>query len=751
MTSNTVPAGRRAAAARRRLTLFLAATIAGCTLLGAAPAARAVVWEVHNNANDLVSVERAGNRVWCLSLNGVHAFDPSTGSFERHFRQPAGLVSNRAVGAAQDGFGNVWVGTDGGGSAFVTPDGRWRSVTGQQGLPSDSVRALEPLGDGMWVGTSAGLAFFVGVDIVGAIPDGVNPSPFASNDVRAIETFGTRTWIGTTNGVYTSTDGVNWQPVNAGLGSTDIRSLAHDGIRLWALSAGGLAWWEGNTGTWSAAPTVGGGRRLSASGGLLHVAAPSGVWRWDEGAQVWQSLGGPSATDVDADGAASVWASSSAGLWRYNGTSWGNIRSPGPIGNWIHGMDVQGEAVYVSTRLGGTSRFDDARGWRTFLGGAAADTSFRSSDFHFGCFVDREGYKWVGDWGGSIARFDDSGPTTAFTHFFDSSPDSVDYTIGWAAAHDPTGPRWIGLDTRSRGSVEPRGLIRIDNDGTRSFFEPGTAVMSGRQIRAIAFAPDNSMWVGYADAGVDVFQDRTLQSRIAHIDVGPNALVNPDVWSIVFEGSDAWILCSGSLVKLRLTGTTTSRQATLFLPSVSDEGAVHPMTLDGNNAIWVATTGGLFRRDPGGSVTSLTVANSPLLSNDAHSVVYNPTTGDVWVGTLLGLNRLRPDPPPSNERIADLPALVISPNPQRISAIGSRFQVRAGNGEPLARTDVRIYDLRGRLVSVQRTDDLGQLFWEPVDRFGNRLGVGVYFLRSYEFDENGRLTASGNGRLVLGP
>ncbi len=736
-------------AARRSL-----GVLAGLAALGGllpAATARAIVWEVHNNANDLRSVRVAANRVWALSTDGLHAFDPVSASFTRHYRQPGGLVSNRTAVAEEDADGNVWIGTDGGGAAFVTPDGRWRPATRQQGLPSDSVRALERFGNGMWVGTQLGLAFFAGSEIIGAWPDGVNPSPFLSNDIRSLESFGTRTWVGTTNGVHSTLNGVLWDTVTAGLSTTSMVSLAHDGVRLWGVTSDGQVWRDGQSGTWSAAPTPSGARRLRAANGELYLAASSGVYRWDDPGGAWIPLaGGPDALNVDASGGF-VWAAAASGLWRHNGTSWNQLRSAGPLGNWVQGMALQGGTLYFASRDGGTSRYDDSRGWRTFLGSTFPDTAFRSNDFHFACLVDREGYKWIGDWGGSIARFDDSGPTTTFTHFFDGSVDSTLYTIAWAAAHDPMGPRWFGLDTPSRGSIDPRGIVRIDPDGSRHIFDPGNSAMSGNQVRTVAFAPNGALWIGYADAGVDVYQDRDLQTRLARIDVAPNGLLNPDVWSIVFEGGDAWILCSGSAVKIRLSGSTPARLASVFLPSVSNQGAVQPMALDASGTLWFATVNGIVRRSAGGLVDAFTTSNSPLLSNDVHSIVSDPSSGDLWVGTVLGVNRLQPDAPPSSERIADLPALVVAPNPQRVSAIGSQFRVLDGNGRPLVRTDIHIHDLRGRLLAIQRTDDFGVFFWIPNDRFGRRLPTGVYYLRSLGFDDAGRPAATGNGRLVLTP
>jgi streptogramin lyase len=408
----------------------------------------------------------------------------------------------------------------------------------------------------------------------------------------------------------------------------------------------------------------------------------------------------------------------------------------------------------MSTRFNGASRYDDSRGWRHFKAGADRDSSLISNDFIFAALCDRNGDKWFGDWGGSIARLDDSGSVPNFTHYFiNTNEDSVRYTLAWASAHDPMGSRWFGLDTTCRGcgpEFEPLGLSRIDETDYQNYNQSTGASMRGNQVRAVAFAPDGAMWVGYADLGVDVFANGNPNNRVTQIVAGPNGLFNNNVWSIVFQGSDAWILTDGSAVLLSRNGANTTRKDQIFLPTISNRGAVNPLAIDGEGGVWVGTARGVIHRSPDGSIEQFTASNSPLLDDDVHAIVIDRSNSDIWIGTALGVNRYRPGEVVTETETGVRP-MRIYPNPIRYSVIGMQFTVRDADDEPMVRTDVRFYDASGRFLTQLRTDDTGNLSWRPEDRYGRLLQSGVYFMQALGFDEEGRRIATGKGRLVVTP
>ena len=106
----------------------------------------------------------SGGSIWAAGdFPGLVRFNASGMKVigQKFFRAPE-LISNNLVFVNRDKRGRLWVGTDRGISIF---DGRsWRGFTEQDGLlwnDCDSKAFFADEGDGVWVGTSAGLSHFL--------------------------------------------------------------------------------------------------------------------------------------------------------------------------------------------------------------------------------------------------------------------------------------------------------------------------------------------------------------------------------------------------------------------------------------------------------------------------------------------------------------------------------------------------------------------------------------------------------------
>jgi ligand-binding sensor domain-containing protein len=736
---------------RQRLARTTRCALVFVFLAGLAPVgATAGPWQAFSNANQLTSVSALDPYVWMPSNQGVNRYDPRTGAFTYYFHDPGALASNLVTAVARDPDSTIWFGTQDQGASLFAKDGSWREVGLFQGLLGLHVTTLEPYQVGMWVGTDQGLAFFIGDKLQDIWPDGTHPSPFLSPSIRDIAVSSSRTWVATANGVYTTTAGVSWDSLTANLPTRDVRSLAYDGSTLWAVDSTGAVWSGGDTGTWTSRP--GSGVRVAARAGQVYLASASGVGQWDPVGGAWTPLGGPPRASLDVALDGTLWAGNGQGLWRWNGSAWATYEAPGPVNNWVYGLTTQGNTIYATCRdqnpsLGGMSRYDTARGWRTFLNGPDTDTSFVSHDFLIMAGTDRQSYKWFADWDGSIARLDDSGPVPQFTHF---CRDTSRFTYGWAFGADPQGPIWIGLDTNCAGcgpAYDPLGLLRIDPDGTRNDFIPMNSAMSGDQVRAITFAPDGTMWVGYRDFGVDLFTDRNLQSRATHIGK-LQGLSSDNVWGVAITGSTAWVLTDGGLTEYTISGSQVQYVRTTLTPAMSSLGATHPLVIDGQGGAWVASKLGLYHVKPDGTTEIFTEDNSPLLSNDLHALVLD-ASGGLWIGSVSGLNRLDL----SGLSVgATTQSLVVTPNPLRASGgATTAFRLVTAEGVAYARSPLQIRDARGRLVAELRTDAHGNTSWNGNDINGRRCPGGVYFVRVVQYGYAGAPEPLAQARLVLLP
>jgi len=710
--------------------------------------ALAARWDTYSNANGLNAARWTPGGVWAASDHGLHLFDPATRHFTRYSKSLCGLASNSISDVQVDASGDTWFASEDRGVSVLRKNGSWRTLSAFDGLPSDDATCLASSPLGMWIGTSGGLALFNGFTIAAVWPDGVNPSPFISNQVQGIALTAESTYVATHDGVYVtrSSEGVTWERRVQGLGSTDVTSITALGTEVWCV-AGGVVERGGETGTWTPATTGLGGSAATAvfaRNGVLLLGAVSGVFQWD-GVSTWQPLGTggfPGRAHPEIDALGGFWAGNPDGLWQYlpgatAGTgTWNLYTSPGPAGNWVQGLQLVGSKMYMATRDLGVSRFD-AGTWRSFypLPGAARDTTLLAQGSVFGLLAARDGTLWAGQWGGSIAHIVDATDPPTVTHYYDpqdaGAPYDIRNTLVWSSAQDRNGNVWFGNDTFSLGVVTPVGINEIHTDGSRSNFTPlNGQAMAGPQIRALTFAPNSAfeLWVGYARAGVDVFTDPTLSVRAVRLSTSDSTLVNSnltnnDTWAIEMYGDSVWIATSDGLA--RYSRATRHRVELLSTASPSSQGAIHPLSIDATGGVWWATTGGVFHRKTDRTVEVFNADNSPLLSDDVHSVMVDRATGDVWIGSVLGVNRYNAEAAPEGAAPVTPPTFGIYPNPALLSAVSVGLRAVDLTGPFLG----KVYDARGRFVRDLLGNASSGGVWDGTDAHGAVVRPGLYFLK----------------------
>ncbi len=730
------------------------AVLCTAALLLFAGEASAARWDIYSNANRLNSVTATGGVIWCASDLGLHSFDPANARFTRVSKDPERLASNALVEVEADASGSTWFGTKDRGVSVLTARGEWRTLTLFDGLPSDSVTALEPSDIGMWVGTRHGAALFDGFELTAVWPDGVNPSPFLSNYVNDIAIVGDSTWVATKDGIYVtkSNEGVVWDRRTTGLAGGPVLSIASLGSEVWCVAGNGV-YRGGQTGAWTAASAGLSGNAVSirGAGSELLCGTSGGVCR-SVGGGIWEALGTgfPIAAAVEFDAAGGYWAGDLEGLWRWNGANWTYYRSAGPGGSWIQGMALDGSTLYLATRDGGAARFDGTS-WRNYIPapGASPDTTLLSSDFIFGMLVDSQGRKWIGDWGGSLARLDGASEPPAFEHLYELGEPGYDErnSFVWSSGEDPNGSLWFGLDTRSQGTIIPKGLNRIDPNGTRTNFNPiDGAPMAANQVRAIAFAPGFAfeMWVGYNSGGVDIFTDPDLSFRDGRLTesgtgpTDPNRLLSNDIWGIQMNGDSVWIATAKGLN--RYSRDDRVLREALETQGPSSQGAVNPLAIERDGGVWWATKAGAFHRRSDRVVDVFTETNSPLTSNDVHSIVVDRSSGIVWIGTVAGVHRYDPAGVPEGGTTTPKATFQVFPNPAFESSAG--FLVRAVDVSGPFKG--RVFDVHGRQIvqKILGNASTGPL-WNGRDDFGARVPPGLYFI---QVTQNG---VTRTGRVVL--
>ncbi len=159
-----------------------------------------------------------------------------------------------------------------------------------------------------------------------------------------------------------------------------------------------------------------------------------------------------------------------------------------------------------------------------------------------------------------------------------------------------------------------------------------------------------------------------------------------------------------------------------YVQYLLEEETVTAIAVDGANRKWFGTDrAGVFLMSPDGTqqIHHFTEENSPLLSNTITDIAINHETGEVFIGTALGLISFKSSATQggiSNNKV------YAYPNP-----------VHPGYSGPIAikglvtDADVKITNIAGELVYATRAEG-GQAVWNGRNFNGQRASTGVYLV-----------------------
>ena len=743
---------------------MLPALLAGL-LLGAAPspAAAAGAWNTYLHAtvyNDLLATR---DTVWCATGDaGLLIFDRTASDFVPALRrEPGGLASNRLTSLAVDRTGRLWIGTSDKGVSRLSADhASWGLVNKFDGLPSVAINVLEADGDSVWIGTDSGIALWDGSQIAGALPDGVNPSPFASDNIVGIVVRADSQFIATSGGMYLRRrlpgGGDDISTINGGLLSTTIQGLASDGYAVFARVQDQPYLFNFSTGQWQQTGGVGAVYRIRDGNGLITLTSSLGVYRWT-GIQ-WTLLSGSPVSGnaastilaAAADSTGRRFVANGAGLYEEPAApgAWMLHTPEGPPGNVLINLAMDGPRIYAITFDQGVGRFDGTR-WRNWFPTPAScqtgcDTTFLNPLFSIAALVDEQGRKWIGCWSVAMEIFDDSVSPPQFVRPTYPPGEGINperHTFAVASALDSTYGHWFGMDTPDLGNPElaPIGLDYYDATGAwvANYRPENTPSMPGGKIRGLAVDRRGRVWVGYSGQGVAYFDVPALGDQLdLHPVTGTSSL---DVQGMAAIGDTLWVFANNELQQY--SAATAQLKRSFPVPAGSAGNfAIYPLAVARDGSVWLGTVIGIRVYEPDGRTRAdYTTANSPLASDEVRSIRINPSTGLAWIATAAGLNSFDPGyVPPPPPQLARLDARVY-PNPAPLSAIGVSLSV-LGNA-----SDYRgeIYDLSGRVL--RRFSGVGnrRMVWNGRDGDGRVVRPGIYFIR---FEAGGRTSVA---RVVL--
>jgi hypothetical protein len=723
--------------------LGLALLLAAVSFPATAPAG---AWTTYLRAEIYSDLVAQGDTIWCASLDGgLLRYLPAADRFESIAREPGGLASQALTVLEFDRAGRLWVGSLDRGVSRLSPDGKsWDLISELDGLPAGEVHVLRTVGDTMLIGTERGIALWNGREIVGAVPEGVNPSPFASDAISGLVLRGDSLWVSTAKGLYVgrvSTGLSSWALADTAFENLALLALAWDGTTLMTVAGGVPLVFDEGSGGWISRGGIGTVLALSDDRGVIIASSDWGVYRWSGAG--WTLLpDSPSSSScavrsipgckgvvvTTTDVTGRPWGANRSGLFDWTGAVRTLHEPDAPVGNNVQNIALQGARVYITTYNEGVGRFDGTR-WRNWFvtgcSGSACDTTFLSSAYAFSLLVDKQGRKWVGNWGSAMESFDDDVSPPQFSH---NQPAGDGHTFGWSAASDSSGGRWFGMDWP--GDVAPIGIEYYDSAGVylANYRPQNTDAMPSSMVRALLVdQPHGNLWAGYRGKGVTVFKlPATPGGPLVLAPGGGLSAINTlDIFGIAAHKDSIWVMSTDDLRRFH---APTLLQIGATLPLVGSPapiGACHPLDVGPDGTVWVGTDAGVHAYGQGGSIVEYTMLNSPLAGDVVRAIRVDPVSGVVWIGTATGLSRFDPAyVPPAPPALPTLEARAY-PNPVWLTGAGLTLHL-SGNAVSYRGA---VYDASGR--KLHGFDDVRdqEVFWDGRDASGDLVRPGVYFVR----------------------
>jgi hypothetical protein len=268
-----------------------------------------------------------------------------------------------------------------------------------------------------------------------------------------------------------------------------------------------------------------------------------------------------------------------------------------------------------------------------------------------------------------------------------------------------------------------------------------------RFVRKVFIDKNNYVWVLHErQGGITVFNHSNFSSPIQNInykiltkDVGKGNLESNSPYSIaedkdgkIWVGTDAGIRVFYNPSNI-FTDVNFDAQPIKIVQDgnvelLLEKETVTAILVDGANNKWVGTKeGGLycFSSDGLTQLYHFTKETSPLISNTIIDVNYDKITGDIFIGTDLGVQSFRSVIIEGDEKYNDVYAF---PNPVRSNFPGTVF-VRG----LIDNSVVKIVDQNGNLVWETKSQG-GQIEWPVKTLSGNRVSSGVYIVYASSAD-----------------
>ncbi|MCI1710000.1 MAG: ATP-binding protein [Chiayiivirga sp.] len=570
--------------------------------------------------------------IWIGTQDGLNRYDGEEFRvFRRDAADPYSLIDNHVTTLYLDRSNRLWVGTQSGGLGWYDANaGRFRNYPvglGRSDAVADvHVQAIGQAQDGrVWV--ASGRGHLQRLDQAALrFEDLPLPGEVQVRSLLALP--GGDMLVGSTHGLWRWHEAEGqlrpWAPALSVL-DPDVQALARTSEgRLWVGTAT-LGVFE-----------------LSSSGEVLR--------RLDAN----QGLAGADVRSLLVDDRGQIWVGTFTGLSRIDARnasprSWARQRSQdeGLASERVHALlqDRDG-LIWIGTWHGGAHlHLPGSEAFQEFRAVAGDPRTLPANavrDVH----ADGDGSLWLGmPEGGGLVQFDLARGVLQHFRPVAGEGDSLASDRVQAVARDLDGRLWVGMVDAGLDRQRADGVgfehFRADPDDPQR--------PQGDNVLALHVDRSGALWIGYQDLGMDMLCRGCDEFRRFPVGGAPSdGLPGPSIGS-VFESSrgELWVGARpGALARLdRATGRFTSLADLLVdTPEIAPR-SVTTISETRGGELWVGTQGnGIVRLlpQPDGRYRGVAYTHKDGLAAEAIGSLIEDARGAMWVSTTLGISRIDP-------------------------------------------------------------------------------------------------------------
>jgi len=437
-----------------------------------------------------------------------------------------------------------------------------------------------------------------------------------------------------------------------------------------------------------------------------------------------------------------IWfADIASGLVRgENMTEFTALNLPGPVSNSAFSITsyngktiICGGATDVSWNNQGRPMqisIYENNSWTSFPSGIIIDPMRTFID------PDNENHMFVSTWGGGLLEYNNNNLIKQYTE--SNSPLQTiipghPFVRICGLAMDKSKNLWM-TQTEVPGSIKvlkPDGSW-IVNPITIEAPTIGDIIITTKGQKWIVLPRGNGLFILDDNKTPDIFDDDRSKKLLVQDsenqvisfvysiaeDLDGNIWVGTDQGPLIYFNSEKVFDNDLRASRIKIPRNDGTNQADYVLKTET----ITSISVDGANRKWLGTSGsGVYLLSPDGTtqIKNYNEQNSPLLSNSIVSLAVDNKTGEVWFGTLKGVQSVRGDATAGGEKFSKVYTF---PNPVREDFTGNVTITGL-----IKDSQIRITDISGNLV-YETVSDGGQASWNLNNYTGRRVSTGVYLV-----------------------